>query len=166
MAKFVDRLGREWRVDVLVAHLPILRKDFGVDLKSKEWPRQVSDLVEGDDEGFVSLLGTLCDEQVKASNLTPEQFIAGFDVRTLIAAGDAVEDAFTDFSPVLRRSNTTRQKVKDKTASLRERIDRRMADAVDVEAEARIEEAMVSLDATLKNSAGGSPASSESTPTA
>jgi len=162
MAKFTDRLGRDWTIDVLVMHLPILRKEFGVDLKEKDWPLKLSRLVESSDEEFVRLLGVLCDEQVKANKLTPDDFVAGFNVQTLIDAGAALEDAFTDFS---LRSSQARQAVKEKTVILRERLDRRTAEMVNLEADRVMEATLNNLDSTLKNSAGNSPESLELTPT-
>lgn len=163
MAKFTDRHGRDWIVDVLVMHIPILRKEFGIDLKERDWPGKLAALVEGSDEEFVRLLGVLCDEQVKAAKLTPEDFIGGFNVQTLIDAGSALEEAFTDFS---LRSSQMRLKAKEKTAILRDRLDRKAAELIEMRAEAEIQKALAVIDSTLKPPAGNSPESSASIPSA
>lgn len=162
MAKFTDRLGREWRVEILVMHLPMLRKEFGVDMKAKDWPQKLAAVIEDDAEEFVRLLGLLVDEQAKTAGISPDEFVAGFDASTLTAAAQAVEETITDF---FQRSKPpmVRERMKAKASALRERIDREMTAQFETIADAAIEQAVSGI---LKPSAGNSPELSESTPTA
>jgi hypothetical protein len=96
MAKFTDNKGDDWLVEVTVFHADRCRGDVEVKLTDalvgveKDGSLDQTNLLvqlDGDDSLLVSVLYSLCQDQVKERNLTPDDFARRF-------AGDITHKAY------------------------------------------------------------------------
>ncbi len=142
MSKFVDKLGREWTLDVTMGSADQVEKDLGIDLL--KW---IEDASSGADNRTVfRIVGSLCAEQIAAAGLDLRGFMDGFDGATLEAAGDALVTALLFFSLPARVAGT----VVPKLRTVKETLQDRMVAAIEAQ--------------DFRSLAGPSPASAASTP--
>lgn len=98
MAKFTDKAGREWAVELTVGDLAALRKEAGFDLSPCFTGKaDLIDLIYGDHERLARALWVLCEADATRAGVTPEQFGRALPGRVLAAAGDALLEAVADF---------------------------------------------------------------------
>jgi len=142
MPCFKDRTGQSWTVELTVYDLGRFKDELGVDdsdylkvFEAVNTPKKM-----------LTMLWCVVEDQAKALNLDTPAFLKRIGPAELVAAGEAMRDAFLLFYPP--------------------RIGAKMkeAEAKVIEAGMRIAEGK--MDAALEslNSVGVSPASSESTP--
>ena len=108
MAKFKDALNREWNIALTLPDIGALR-ELGFDLNKAKKDASVFDSL-ADTDIFGRVFGYLCGEQIKAKNLTDEDFVKGFDGPAIFAAGDAILEAFLNFyhRPAVAQAMTKR----------------------------------------------------------
>lgn len=99
MARFTDKKGREWTLDLDVGLAEHVSKEAEVNLalSSGDWIRVV---VEPTGRKLVEVLWLLVEEQAKATSITPEDFARGFGGDQLEKAGAALREAVVDFFPL------------------------------------------------------------------
>jgi len=150
VAKFMDRSGNEWVLELTVGDLTRARVhaevNFGTVLTNMA---ELDGLLYGDLEKFGRLIWTLVEKQAEKIGLTPEQFADGFDKSTIDAARLAVMDAIADFTQPLETAAEKKAAIR----GLMKAADRAMA--------AKIKAAASEM---WNGTAGNSLASPESTP--
>jgi hypothetical protein len=96
VAKFVDKLGREWVLEITLGDLPAL-KELGLDVEAVfDDPKAAS--AAGKVEVLGRALWHLCEEQAGAREVTPEQFARAITGPVRWAAAAALEAAVLDFT--------------------------------------------------------------------
>lgn len=157
MHSFKDNAQRTWKLDINVASMRQVRKEVNVDLFKlldggfAEFAKLTADPV-----AFVDVLGVLIADQLKAANVSDEDFFRAMGGDTLADAAEAMLEELIDFFPDRRVRNQFRTAV-GKGKKLRDRMltnGERMLEAIDPEAEAD----------RLSGPSTNSPASSASTP--
>ena len=100
MAKFKDKTGREWEIEVTRGHLKRLRIDHQIDLrdalKDKREGNSVAEAI-GDDERFGQLMWVFCEEQAESAGIEPEKFAYLFNGDVTRDATAAIWEAIFDF---------------------------------------------------------------------
>lgn len=153
MAKFRDRAGDEWGVEITIGDLDALRA-AGLDLGKVGSDPAALDVLDTP-ETVGKVLWVLCGEQAEKRGLSPEQFARRFNGPTLFAAGDAVTEAVADFSQRPAVAAAIRSKLPGAMARL---------DAVKIAAWETVLEKVGTTPSGSTGSAGNSPASPGSTP--
>lgn len=149
MAKFVDRLGREWELEIDLSLLAPLR-EAGLNVGDvMRDPKLFGGFTH---ETMGRVLWVACEEQAKARGLSPEEFAKGFSGPVIYSAGDALWSALLDFG----QRPAVATAIKNRLPALMRKAE--------TEAVAEIDR-LLSAAATTGSSAsaGGSPASSAST---
>ncbi len=171
MAKFTDDEKRDWLIRVDVNAIKKVRELFEINLGNIEEAGKCLAGLADDPETLCNLLYALCEEQVKARNLTDADFGRLFLGDTIDRATMALGEAVTDFFPPRLRSRWQRlQKKIERTKQAGEELigkklddpelDKRLAVALEARMDKQIEESL-----TLFASVSSSPAKSEeSTP--
>lgn len=100
MAKFKDREGKEWSIDITIGHLKALREDFGIDLRTALKPDDTTfaEKVLADLEQLGRVLWVFCGPQAEKAGLDEEAFAFRFDGETVERAATALWQALWDFS--------------------------------------------------------------------
>jgi hypothetical protein len=96
MARFTDRLKREWPIEFNCGLIKPLREvgfDLNKVLKNGETFEALEDL-----EKRIQVLWILCEEQAKALSIEPEDFASGFDGPAMFGALTAISEALVTFS--------------------------------------------------------------------
>lgn len=97
MAKFTDRHGREWMVDVTVGTVMRLRQDLDLDIvdllggKTTIW-----DLL-ADPVTLVRIIYVTCRDQLEPAKVSVEEFAGGLAGPSLRAAAEAFKDSYANF---------------------------------------------------------------------
>lgn len=100
MSRYKDKLDREWSIDLDFGLVEEVRKRHDLDLIDLAGiGRAFVAFAYSDLRLMGELLYTLCEDQVKAKGLTPEEFGKGHNGATLERAKLALEEAISDFSP-------------------------------------------------------------------
>lgn len=97
MSKFTDKAGREWVLELHMAHSKRVREATGVKLLDLENGGAFAALC--DPETCVDVLWAILQKEAKARGLGPEDFAAGLTGDFYIAASNALFDAICDFHP-------------------------------------------------------------------
>lgn len=109
MAKFTDRLKREWSLEITVHDIKQVRKGLGINLfDAFAGDYDVYNQVISDVEKLVGVAFILCQDQIQAAGITEEDFgraMAGDALRRL---GDAFSEALVDFFPNARAREVVR----------------------------------------------------------
>lgn len=104
MRSFKDRNGKDWAVRITVASVAACRKDPGFDLLSVMDDKNAVLNLSHDPVALVGVLYAVLATDIKASNMTPEQFgEAVSDGDVIEAATFALLESIADFSPSHRR---------------------------------------------------------------
>ena len=162
MAKFKDKKGREWSLDLDVYLVEQIhtRTQFKIDKMIEEGPLGIKD-VFGDVIKFGQLLWIMCEEQAVTRSVTPEDFARLFNGDVFEDAGEAFVESLADFSPRQQRTalKAVRQKMKELRAEtipiLLEKIDRECQKAL---AETKAELASSTSVTTTPTSSASTPA--------
>ncbi len=142
MAKFKDKLDREWTLDVTMGSADQVERDLGIDLL--KWIEDAS--AGADNRTVFRIVGSLCADQIAAAGLDLRGFMDGFDGATLEAAGDALVTALIFFSRPQRVAKAALPKI----LALKETFEDRMIQAIEAQ--------------DFRSLVGPSPASADSTP--
>lgn len=95
MAKFKDRLGREWSLTMTIGDLTPLRQ-VGLKFKGFEFEMETLPLVFDDPAKLMEVLMVLAHI---GDDVAPEDFARGFDTAATERAIGAMVEALADFSP-------------------------------------------------------------------
>lgn len=148
MSRFTDYKGRQWDLHLTAGNVAAAKRETGVNLgmvsESNEW----AEMLFGPHERFVALLFVLCKDQATAQNISPDEFLCGFDGPALEAAGNALIEAIALFFPRSRIA-----------AALRDGM-QKMLDEADRQAVEKINQTV----STACEPATNSPESAASTP--
>ncbi len=97
MAKFVDRHGREWRLELTLLFIKELRINAEVSLGKASDADKLGETVFSDPEKMGRAFWVLCEKQAEKANLSPEEFADCFDGDTLERATLAFMEMCIDF---------------------------------------------------------------------
>ena len=99
MAKFTDCLEREWDLTLTLGAVSRVRKSHKIDLgKILSDHKELVRLLYEDFDMLGQVLYGLLEKQIKAANLTDDDFIDGFDGPAIQRARDAFAEAIANFS--------------------------------------------------------------------
>lgn len=157
MHSFVDSLGRVWPVQINVAAIKRVQGLLGLDLYgvADEGMRGLAGLLD-DPVRLVDVLYVLCREQADAAKVSDEEFGRGLGGDSYRLAAEAFVEELADFFPDPRRRQVLRAVIA-KT--------RQLAELLGTQALAELEAVdPATLLQRLRDSSGGAPASSASTP--
>lgn len=106
MAKFKDKEGRDWLIEITRGHLKPLRERFGLDLndvvsKDKDNPLAV---ILSDIEKSGDLFWFLCEREAKKANISEADFPYLFNGQVIEDASAAVYEAVLEFFPHSRKA--------------------------------------------------------------
>ena len=109
MAKFTDRLGRDWTLDITVHDIIQVRKGLGIDLfNAFAGDYAVYSAIVSDVEKLVGVAYILCRDQITRAGLTEEDFGKGVAGDSLRGLADAFSEALVDFFPNARGRDVVR----------------------------------------------------------
>lgn len=108
MASFTDDKGREWCVSLNINKARALRERLNVNILNTEG----LDILAQDVVLLVDVIYVLCEDQLKARNVSDVEFGESLSGMSLQSASDALIEAILDFSPprqqkVLRQLHQT-----------------------------------------------------------
>ncbi len=128
MAKFTDKAGREWVIDLTAGDLRDVRVQTGVELgKLLTAPDKLAAVLFGDREKFGDVLWMLVAEQAEKRGVTAPAFFKGLDGPTNGRAALAMLDAVADFTQPPKTAETTKEVLR----GLMEKADGAMAAEVE-----------------------------------
>ncbi|MEI8197016.1 MAG: hypothetical protein WCI73_14045, partial [Phycisphaerae bacterium] len=112
MARFTDRQGREWVLDLSVQDLKTVRSELDLNLFDAfaDNYRSYNDLVSNP-ERLVAVVYLLCQRQAQVAGVSPEDFGAAIAGDVLASLGDAFTEALIDFFPNARGREVLRATV-------------------------------------------------------
>jgi hypothetical protein len=96
LAKFKDKLDREWTIELVHPDIKGLRKSTGFDLNIAVGDPSALAVLD-DPEKCLDILWYCCEKQAQAKSIVREQFEEGFDGPARSRGVEAFADAFTDF---------------------------------------------------------------------
>ncbi len=154
MRTFKDANQTDWALTVNVTTRKKVQADTGFDLFGVVESAEIEKLE--DPALLVAVVFSLCEEQAKKSNTTPEQFAEAMAGDALDSASEALFGAVADFFPKSRRTVMTAALEKG----------RELQEAATSQVLAKIAATTVDslLPSTSKGGSTSSPVSSESTP--
>lgn len=155
MAKFTDRAGRAWAVDLDFETADAIRDDVGLDLiDAAVFDKTFMALAYGDPRKLREVLWLCCREQAEKAAVDRAAFSKGFGPAQLHAALEAIQEAVASFSPRPELAEAKRQAFRAITEMARKQMPAAMT--------AQIRKA---ASRTPDDSDGNSPASSAESPT-
>jgi len=170
MAKFKDTEGREWLISINVSTIKAVKEKAGVELLDVGSESGGLAKLYTDPIMLAGVVYTLCEEQAKNRNLTPEQFGQGLAGDVITNAYEAITEELVNFFPSPRHRKRIRavmDKMKDAESKLDDLVDAKMdSPAMDQAIAAEIQKAEETMDRQLAkcgNSSSNVPESSEST---
>lgn len=172
MKKFKDCAGRDWTLDVNCASLKRVRKMLDVDLTQLDQGNPPLCLqLERDPVLVCDVLYVLLEPDVKAANLTDEDFGKGLGKEGLKEGRKALAEELTDFFQqlglkeqvtLLQTQSTFMDKVRSRSVSRLEKLD---LDALINTAEQQAQARLTAQNRPSGNESTSLPDSSASTPT-
>lgn len=169
MQTFQDTKNRTWRIELNGGVAKRMRTALGVDFfRLVDNSFEKLNALFQDDVQFVDVLAVVCEEQLKAANVTDADFATGFAGEVYEAAANAFTEALIDFTQG-RSGAALLRSMKAKSLAAMEIQNRKAATAVEkVTPELLIEEMKNpgSLAKFLNGSSTSSPATSAPTQTA
>jgi len=163
MHTFRDAEGREWQIAVNVATIKRVRDALDLDLLAAGDPDPTKDAIvrlAGDPILLADTLFVLCREQAETRGVTDEQFGAALAGDPIDRATEALLAEIVDFTPAPRdreRGRKVLQKMNQVIERGRDLLDQRLNDP-------ELDEKLLCELKRSIGTAGGSPASAESTP--
>lgn len=134
MAKFVDREGRAWRIELSVDGIGHIRRETGVNLNDAfvrdDAGRTPLMRLATDTEGLVAVLYAACEDQVTERGLTPRDFAKAFDGDAVESGIAALSEALCDFFPKHLREPMHRARRKIETRLETNRLSDAELDAI------------------------------------
>jgi len=141
--------GRSWKIHLNIGLLGTIKRDAGIDLAGMlASGEKFAAIVTCDPEILGQILFLVCESEIAAAGLSPEQFASGIDGDALDEAIEALIEAAIDFFPKARGRSAMKAALPRAMA--------RMVEETNREVETRL--------SRFLQSAGNSPDSSESIP--
>jgi len=153
MGQFKDSTGRDWRIEINVATVKLVREILKVDLLDLDGGTLIKQLID-DPVLLVDVIYVVCQDQAIDSGVTDQQFGRAMSGDAIDRATQCLLEALTDFFPQHRRRLL-------KTAVRRfEELEAKGAAALETRInspaiEARMDQEIRRLDETLKESTSG-----------
>lgn len=132
MAKFIDKKGREWEVDITFGDLEKIKDVCGVDLTLGIDAAQLAQTVFGNPASFGKMMFVLVEDQANEKGVSPEEFAKGFNLATIESATAAFLESFTNF---FLRSPAAAAKAIEKLGKAREMASNAATELMEAEAE-------------------------------
>ncbi len=102
-AKFVDMLGREWKLVLNYGIAAEIKRDLEVDFANAHDGR-VMVAISDDMQKLVEVLYSICQAQAEKQAITPRSFAEGLGGQQMMNAWEALADCLVNFTLPIRRA--------------------------------------------------------------